>query len=74
MIAYKEKVNADLVRKREMDRHLVLVFLVQQTERYTALLNPQLVQKQKKGCNENGIARGGTETVEVVRLWRPCPC
>jgi hypothetical protein len=42
VIAYKQKVDADLVRKRGMDRHLV--FLVKQTERYTDLLNQQLVQ------------------------------
>jgi len=36
-------MDAALVRKMGMDRHLVL--LVKQTERYTDLLNQQLVQK-----------------------------
>ena len=38
----------------------MLCFWVQQTERYTDLLNQQLIQIQK-GRNENVVARGDTE-------------
>jgi len=52
VIAYKQKVDADLIRKRGMDRHLV--FLVKQTERYTDLLNEQLLNDAHG--NGSGIA------------------
>ncbi|KAG5190683.1 SNF2 family N-terminal domain-containing protein, partial [Tribonema minus] len=36
VVAYKQKLEADEMRRRAMDKHLV--FLVKQTERYTAML------------------------------------
>ena len=66
VIAYKQKVDADLVRKRGMDRHLV--FLVQQTERYTELLNQQLVQKQKDRNGGGTEVDGGDEMKEAVPM------
>jgi len=73
VIAYKQKVDADLVKKRGMDRHLV--FLVQQTERYTELLNQQLVQKQKQkgririeGGTGTEVDGDGGEMMEAVPL------
>ena len=53
VIAYKQKVDADLIRKRGMDRHLVN--LVKQTERYTDLLNEQLLN-DNAGVDGNGAA------------------
>jgi E1A-binding protein p400 len=50
VIAYKQKVDADLVRKRNMDRHLV--FLVKQTERYGDRLNEENGDKLG-ACDEN---------------------
>ena len=55
---YKQKVDADSVRKRGWI--VMLCFWVQQTERYTDLLNQQLIQTQK-GRNENVVACGVTE-------------
>lgn len=56
VIAYKQKVDADLHRKRGMDKHLL--FLVKQTERYTGLLNEQLK-------NEGGENRWNDTKVSI---------
>ena len=67
VIAYKQKVDADLHRKRGMDKHLL--FLVKQTERYTGLLNDQL---KNEGCENkmNGTKVSIEEALQQESEWR----
>ncbi len=59
VIAYKQKVDADLIRKRGMDRHLVN--LVKQTERYTDLLNEQLLNEEEEDDGGDGGGDGSAK-------------
>mmetsp|Transcript_2774 Transcript_2774/g.5185 ORF Transcript_2774/g.5185 Transcript_2774/m.5185 type:complete len:2007 (-) Transcript_2774:2717-8737(-) len=62
VIAYKQKVDADLVRKKVMDRHLV--FLVKQTEKYTNLLNRQFSTNGDANSKRNEYEYTFTTSIE----------
>lgn len=68
VIAYKQKVDADLHRKRGMDKHLL--FLVRQTERYTGLLNEELMNDNNDRKPSNRRAMTIEDALQQDSEWK----